>query len=511
VRGSSRSRLARQLRHQGIRGKRLDATTYSEVVEALLKAAASYEIVRQVSTSFDVDGWRLAANALRLFEGEGRADGRPANRYFVSLYRSLADALVNGAGFLFGQEGREHTAQVDQERRQCREWRFRWGKEDQQSLAAAKDVMRQVGEPGVPLPALFCSPTMELGVDISALNAVYLRNMPPTPANYAQRSGRAGRSGQAALVVAYCAAQGPHDQYYFGRPEAMVSGIVRPPAIELANRDLIRAHLHAIWLAESGKELAPEIPHVLDLTTEALPVQEEVAHAFAAPDLKARAGMAMERVLDSIDAELTPEAAPWAADRNAFARSTADAAAREFSEAFNRWRQLYEGARDHLKDANRKSDMHGLSARERKGAKDQQAQANEQLALLERGTSSSGSHFYTYRYLATEGFLPGYNFPRLPLYAYVPSIGSGPGARAAYLQRARFLAIAEFGPHSLIYHEGRAYRVHKVQLPPGVRAADGGKIATATFFGPVTRLTRDLGDDHLERWCSSTRRGTEHV
>ena len=123
--------------------------------------------------------------------------------------------------------------------------------------------MRQVGEPGVPLPALFCSPTMELGVDIAALNAVYLRNVPPTPANYAQRSGRAGRSGQAALVVAYCAAQGPHDQYYFERPEAMVSGIVRPPALELANRDLVRAHLHAVWLAESGKELAPEIPHVL--------------------------------------------------------------------------------------------------------------------------------------------------------------------------------------------------------------------------------------------------------
>jgi hypothetical protein len=240
--------------------------------------------------------------------------------------------------------------------------------------------------------------------------------------------------------------------------------------------------LHAIWLAESGKELAPDIPHVLDLTTEALAVQEEVAHAFAAPDLRLRAAAAMRRVLDSIDAELTPAAAPWATDREAFAAETADAAAREFSETFNRWRQLYEGARAQLKEANRKSEMHGLSAEERRTAKTQQAQANEQLALLERGTSSGGSDFYTYRYLATEGFLPGYNFPRLPLYAYVPSIGSGPGARAAYLQRARFLAIAEFGPRSLIYHEGRAFRVHRAKLPPGVRAENGGRIATATLF-----------------------------
>jgi ATP-dependent helicase YprA (DUF1998 family) len=65
----------------------------------------------------------------------------------------------------------------------------------------------QLGEHQRFLPVLFCSPTMELGVDISALNTVYLRNMPPTPANYAQRSGRAGRSGMPALVLTYCAAQ----------------------------------------------------------------------------------------------------------------------------------------------------------------------------------------------------------------------------------------------------------------------------------------------------------------
>src|SRR6202051_708701 len=125
--------------------------------------------------------------------------------------------------------------------------------------------------------------------------------------------------------------------------------------------------------------------------------------------------------------------------------------------------------------------MHGLSSGERRDAKLAQAQANEQLALLEKGRSTGGSDFYTYRYLATEGFLPGYNFPRLPIYADVPALGAG-GPKAAYLQRARFLAIAEFAPRRLIYHEGRACRVHKAKLSPELRAAEGGRLSTKTLF-----------------------------
>jgi Lhr-like helicase len=481
VRAGPRSSLARRLGHPRLWGRRLDGKTYTAVLRSLLTAATSYQLVRQVSTSFDVDGWRLAANAVRLVPSEGRPDGRPPNLYFVELYRTLAKALSDGGAGLFGMEGRAHTAQVEQTQREWREWRFRWGDDDQRRIKEAKDVMRQAGEPDVFLPVLFCSPTMELGVDISALNAVYLRNMPPTPANYAQRSGRAGRSGQAALVVSYCAAQSPHDQYYFERPERMVNGYVRPPAIELANRDLVEAHLHAVWLAETGKELSADIPHVLDLSAASLPVQGEISEALNDPDVATRAAKRMERILVSIDPELTAEAAPWAAHRTAFAAATAADAMQRFSRAFDRWRQLYDGARAQLIEANRKSETHGISAAERRDAKTQQAQANEQLALLERGNASGGSDFYTYRYLATEGFLPGYNFPRLPLYAYVPAVGGG-GAKAAYLQRARFIAIAEFGPGSLIYHEGRAFRVYKAKLPAGVRNEDGGRLATGTIY-----------------------------
>ena len=258
-------------------------------------------------------------------------------------------------------------------------------------------------------------------------------------------------------------------------------GIVRPPALDLANRDLIESHLQAVWLAESGQNLKEDIPHVLDLSIAHLPILKEIDANLAAGDLARRAIVAMLRILKSVSAELNISNAPWAADHDALVSAVSAAAPGRFSSAFERWRQLYLSAHAQLMEANRKSEMHGLSSGERSDAKLAQAQANEQLALLEKGRSTGGSDFYTYRYLATEGFLPGYNFPRLPIYAFVPALGAG-GPKAAYLQRARFLAIAEFGPRSLIYHEGRAFRVHKAKLSPEQRNADGGRLATKTLF-----------------------------
>ncbi|MFN7306965.1 MAG: DUF1998 domain-containing protein, partial [Acetobacteraceae bacterium] len=129
-------------------------------------------------------------------------------------------------------------------------------------------------------------------------------------------------------------------------------------------------------------------------------------------------------------------------------------------------------------EANARSEIAGLSNADRNKIKAAQRQANDQIAILEQGKASNGSDFYSYRYLATEGFLPGYNFPRLPLYAFIP----GEGKSGSFLQRARFLAISEFGPRSLIYHEGRAYRVMKAKLPPEVRTSDGSELATKDIF-----------------------------
>ncbi|MCK5749202.1 MAG: DUF1998 domain-containing protein, partial [Oricola sp.] len=171
---------------------------------------------------------------------------------------------------------------------------------------------------------------------------------------------------------------------------------------------------------------------------------------------------------------------PTLGNASEFVASRWEAAEASFDHAFERWRTLYRSANEERRAAAAISDRLGISSQERKDARMRYNAADKQLELLEKGVSSANSDFYTYRYLATEGFLPGYNFPRLPLYAFVPAGGSD--TRAAFLQRARFLAISEFGPRSLIYHEGRAYRVHKAKLPPGAVSPDGRSLATEKVF-----------------------------
>jgi hypothetical protein len=71
-----------------------------------------------------------------------------------------------------------------------------------------------------------------------------------------------------------------------------------------------------------------------------------------------------------------------------------------------------------------------------------QRSLRKQRDLLLQATAPSTRDFYTYRYLASQGFLPGYNFPRLPLMAYIPARKWQDRSRELPVSRPRFLALA---------------------------------------------------------------------
>lgn len=411
-----------------------------------LRIAGLVEIVVPPSSANEVAGYQVSAQAMRWVAGDGsrvfhdpiRVTEEPAmkaepNAFFVDFYRTVADTL-------HGLEAREHTAQVPYEDRVRREDLFRKGA----------------------LPILYCSPTMELGVDIAELNVVNLRNVPPTPANYAQRSGRAGRSGQPALVFTYCSIGSPHDQYFFRRPNHMVAGAVTPPRLDLTNEDLVRAHIHAIWLAESQINLGDTLKEILDLSGDQ-PTLELLDHVRAQAEASAPRDRTRRRAVRVLGMISDLHNANWYTEQ--WLESVLNAIAHRFDATCDRWRGLYRAALRQMEVQNNIIRDASRSAGDKNQAKRLWREAVSQLELLGQSQNVFQSDFYSYRYFATEGFLPGYSFPRLPISAFIPARRTR--QRDEFLSRPRFLAISEFGPRAIVYHEGSKYIINQVILPVG--------------------------------------------
>lgn len=146
-----------------------------------------------------------------------------------SLWSDVSDRTVEG-GFYYRTA--EHSAQQSAEKLQNYEDLFKAGK----------------------INVLNCSTTMEMGVDIGGIAAVVMNNVPPHPANYLQRAGRAGRRSEArAIAYTLCKAD-PHNQRAFKLPKWPFITAIAAPSVTLSSDRIVQRHVNSFMLAAFLRE-----------------------------------------------------------------------------------------------------------------------------------------------------------------------------------------------------------------------------------------------------------------
>ena len=461
--------------------------SYREFLIALLNTleAADYLKSKQVrnNENQEVKVYQLKLDKVIWLPGDGEAvipdvvkqrayktlTPKP-NRYFQGIYQkdfSQLKRLIGG----------DHTGQLTHDQRIEREEKFRANFRRPDGSPDRARIMHDS------ISALFCSPTMELGIDIRELSVVHMRNAPPNPANYAQRSGRAGRGGQAALVFTYCSSFSNHDRHYFSKQPSMVSGTVLPPRIDLCNRELLSSHLHAVFLSEVGLSgLDFSLLDLISENEEGLPLTKSTRDQLMIDEAAfSRIRQIFRKVVSDFEGSLSNQANAWYSDEW-IDRSLRDIA-RRLDASMERWRSLYRLARATLKRATQEIEggTYSLGSKEYKQAKRNQDQATRQLDLLKNsilGRANELSEFYPYRYLASEAFLPGYNFTRLPLRTFIPV-----GDAGEYISRPRFIALREFGPNNVVYYSGQKYEIKQLIVQDAENQLKDAKISlNAGYF-----------------------------
>lgn len=309
---------------------------------------------------------------------------------------------------------REHTAQLTSE------------------AAAGLQVKFNQGQVNV----LSCSTTFELGVDVGELEAVLLRNVPPSAANYVQRAGRAGRRVESTAFVLTYAQRRSHDLDHFRNPLHMVAGKIGVPHFQLQNPKIIQRHVNAVALASFWRQYPDYFEQVQDFFF----APDICGHDLFLDYLQGRPAELVDSLRRIVPRDMQPILGieDWSWINHLFEdpgvlKRAEDEVVNDVTELENLRRRRFEnnqGGIDHLSRLIR--------------------------TIKERNLIS---------FLSSRNVLPKYGFPVDVVELSI--IHHSEEARMVELDRDLRIALSEYAPGSEVVAAGKLWTSRYIKLPPG--------------------------------------------
>lgn len=302
------------------------------------------------------------------------------------------------------------------------------------------------------LNALSCSTTFEMGVDVGGLETVYMRDVPPGPANYVQRAGRAGRAAHTAAYVLTYAKLSSHDFTFYNDPEKVISGQIKAPIFVLENEKVLYRHIFAVALS-----------------------------AFFAENVDVYAENNRYHLLNEGGYERLKEYLNHPPEhlRDLLKRSVPKEMHERLGITNGNWREHLVGEKGVLEEAveSYRAELAQLEAElkrsKRENNYDETARLNREIQKLRAGPNDGAQRKDLIEFLTRNNVLPKYGFP---VDTVELQVGSQPTDASAGLQLSRDLqmAIAEYAPGAQVIADGKMYTSRYVRKAFGRGKKDSG-------------------------------------